>query len=163
SGAGPGGYVAASRAAQLGMKVACVEADKLGGVCNNWGCIPTKAMLESAHHAARMGDLADFGIKVGNVELDIATASKRAKKVAEQGAKGVAYLFKKNKIEHVKGWGRLAGRGKDAVKGEDGERVLEAKNAILATGSRARDRPILKFDGDRVWSSDNADFPSKRR
>lgn len=160
-GAGPGGYVAAIRAAQLGMKVACVEADKLGGVCNNWGCIPTKAMLESAHYAARMGDLADFGIKVGNVELDIATASKRAKKVAEQGAKGVAYLFKKNKIEHVKGWGRLAGRGKVAVKGDDGERVLEAKNVIIATGSRAKDLPILKFDGDRVWSSDNAVFPSK--
>jgi len=159
-GSGPGGYVAAIRAAQLGMKVACVEADKLGGVCNNWGCIPTKAMLESAHFAARMGDLAEFGIKVGNVELDIATAAKRAKKVAEQGAKGVAYLFKKNGIEHVKGWGRLAGKGKVAVKGDGGERVLEAKNVIIATGSRAKDLPILKFDGDRVWSSDNAVFPS---
>lgn len=159
-GSGPGGYVAAIRAAQLGMKVACVEADKLGGVCNNWGCIPTKAMLESAHFAARMGDLADFGIKVGGVELDIAVAGKRAKKVAEQGAKGVAYLFKKNKIEHVKGWGRLAGKGKVAVKDGDSERVLEAKNVIIATGSRAKDLPILKIDGDRVWSSDNAVFPS---
>lgn len=159
-GSGPGGYVAAIRAAQLGMKVACVEADKLGGVCNNWGCIPTKAMLESAHYASRIGDLAEFGIRVGDVKLDIAAAAKRAKKVAEQGAKGVAYLFKKNGIEHVKGWGRLAGRGKVAVKGEDGERVLETKNVIIATGSRARDLPILKFDGDRVWSSDNAVFPS---
>ena len=159
-GSGPGGYVAAIRAAQLGMKVACVEADKLGGVCNNVGCIPTKAMLESAHFAARMGDLAEFGIKVGNVELDIGVAAKRAKKVAEQGAKGVAYLFKKNGIEHVKGWGRLAGKGKVAVKGDGGERVLEAKNVIIATGSRAKDLPILKFDGDRVWSSDNAVFPS---
>ena len=159
-GSGPGGYVAAIRAAQLGMKVACVEADKLGGVCNNWGCIPTKAMLESAHFAARMGDLADFGIKVGGVELDIAVAAKRAKKVSEQGAKGVAYLFKKNKIEHVKGWGRLAGKGKVAVKDGDSERVLEAKNVIIATGSRAKDLPILKIDGDRVWSSDNAVFPS---
>src|SRR5690606_22801922 len=128
--------------------------------CNNWGCIPTKAMLESAHFAARMGDLADFGIKVGGVELDIAVAAKRAKKVAEQGAKGVAYLFKKNKIEHVKGWGRLAGKGKVAVKDGDSERVLEAKNVIIATGSRAKDLPILKIDGDRVWSSDNAVFPS---
>ena len=159
-GAGPGGYVAALRAAQLGMKVACVEADKLGGVCNNWGCIPTKAMLESAHYAARLGELAEFGIKVGNVELDIATAAKRAKKVADQGAKGVAYLFKKNGVEHVKGWGRLAGRGKVAVKGEDGERVLEAQNVIIATGSRPKDLPILKIDGDRVWSSDHALFPS---
>ena len=159
-GSGPGGYVAAIRAAQLGMKVACVEADKLGGVCNNWGCIPTKAMLESAHYAARLGELAEFGIQVGEVKLDIATAAKRAKKVAEQGARGVAFLFKKNNIEHVKGWGRLAGKGKVAVKGEDGERVLEAKNIILATGSRARDLPILKIDGDRVWSSDHAVFPS---
>jgi len=159
-GAGPGGYVAALRAAQLGMKVACVEADKLGGTCNNWGCIPTKAMLESAHYAARLGELAEFGIKVGNVELDIAAAAKRAKKVADQGAKGVAYLFKKNGVEHVKGWGRLAGRGKVVVKGEDGERVLEAKNVVIATGSRPKDLPILKIDGDRVWSSDHAVFPT---
>ena len=148
-GAGPGGYVAALRAAQLGMKVACVEADKLGGTCNNWGCIPTKAMLESAHYAARLGELAEFGIKVGNVELDIAAAAKRAKKVADQGAKGVAYLFKKNGVEHVKGWGRLAGRGKVVVKGEDGERVLEAKNVVIATGSLASEGPADPEDRRR--------------
>ena len=100
-GSGPGGYVAAIRAAQLGMNVACVEADKLGGVCNNVGCIPTKAMLESAKYAKKMPGLKDFGITVGDVQLDLGTASKRAKKVADQGSRGVAFLFKKNKIETV--------------------------------------------------------------
>jgi dihydrolipoamide dehydrogenase len=110
-GSGPGGYVAAIRAAQLGMSVACVEAQELGGVCNNWGCIPTKALLESAKYARKVGDLGDFGIQVGDVSLDLGQAGKRAGKVAKSGAKGVAYLFKKNKIETVYGWGRLAGGG----------------------------------------------------
>ena len=110
-GAGPGGYVAAIRAAQLGMKVACVEADKLGGVCNNVGCIPTKAMLESAKYAKKVGALADFGIMVGEVKLDIVAAAKRSRKVADQGSRGVAFLFKKHKIEAVGGWARLAGGG----------------------------------------------------
>ncbi len=110
-GGGPGGYVAAIRAAQLGMKVACVEAQKLGGVCNNWGCIPTKAMLESANYARHVtGGLDDFGIEVGDVKLDVVAAGKRAGRVADQGAKGTAYLFKKNEIEHIQGWGRIAGQ-----------------------------------------------------
>ena len=141
-GSGPGGYVAAIRAAQLGMKVACVEADKLGGVCNNWGCIPTKAMLESAKYAKKVGHLKDFGITVGDVQLDVGVAGKRAKKVAEQGAKGVGFLFKKNKIELVNGWARLAGNGKVEVEGKDG-RSLTGKHIILATGSRAKSLPIL--------------------
>ena len=159
-GSGPGGYVAAIRAAQLGMKVACVEADKLGGVCNNIGCIPTKAMLESAKYARKAGDLKDFGITVGDVKLDLGVAGKRAKKVADQGSRGVAFLFKKNKIEPVTGWGRLAGGGHVTVSGKDGERTISAKHIILATGSRAKSLPILKIDGDRVWSSDHAVFPS---
>lgn len=158
-GAGPGGYVAAIRAAQLGMKVACVEADKLGGVCNNIGCIPTKAMLESAYFARRLHEFGDFGITVGDVKLDVGVAARRAKKVADQGAKGVGFLFKKNKIESVMGWGRLAGDGKVIVKGKEGERTLQAKHIIIATGSRPRSLPILKIDGDRVWSSDQAVFP----
>jgi len=158
-GAGPGGYVAAIRAAQLGMRTACVEVDKLGGVCNNVGCIPTKALLESANYARRIRELGEFGIQVGEVTLDLAGAGKRAKKVAEQGARGVAYLFKKYGVEHVKGWGRLAGVGRVAVEGGDGERVLEARNIIVATGSRPKDLPILKADGDRVWNSDHAVFP----
>jgi dihydrolipoamide dehydrogenase len=158
-GSGPGGYVAAIRAAQLGMKVACVEVDKLGGVCNNVGCIPTKAMLESAKYAKKIPELVDFGIKVGGMELDIATAAKRARKVAEQGSRGVAFLFKKNKIETIAGWGRLAGKGKVEVEGKEG-RTITGKNIILATGSRAKSLPMLEIDGDRVWNSDHAVFPS---
>lgn len=160
-GAGPGGYVAAIRARQLGMKVACVEADKLGGVCNNVGCIPTKALLESAMYAQRVNGLADFGIQVGDVTLDLGAAAKRARRVAEQGVKGVGYLFKKNGIEAVSGWGRLAGDGKVVVEAKDGERTLQAANIIIATGSRPKSLPMLTLDGDRVWSSDQAVFPDR--
>jgi dihydrolipoamide dehydrogenase len=158
-GAGPGGYVAAIRAAQLGLKVACVEADKLGGVCNNVGCIPTKALLESAKYARKAGGLKEYGIEVGEVKLDLGAAGKRSKKVAESGAKGVAFLFRKHKVEHVAGWGRLAGKGAVEVEGKDGRRKLQAKHIILATGSRPKSLPFLKFDGERVISSDHAVFP----
>jgi dihydrolipoamide dehydrogenase len=160
-GSGPGGYVAAIRSAQLGMKTACVEVGELGGVCNNVGCIPTKAMLESAKHAHTVTELADFGVTVGEVKLDIGVAAKRSKKVADMGARGIAYLFKKNGVEWVKGWGQLAGGGKVVVALNDGgaERFLQAKNIIIATGSRAKDLPILRIDRDRVWSSDEAVFP----
>jgi dihydrolipoamide dehydrogenase len=164
-GAGPGGYVAAIRGAQLGMSVACVEAGGesggLGGVCNNVGCIPTKAMLESAKYAKKVGSLKDYGISVSDVKLDIGVAGKRAGVVASQGAKGVGFLFKKNKVEHVVGWGRLAGGNKVEVEGKDGKRSITGKNIIIATGSRPRDLPILKFDGVRVWSSDQAVFPKE--
>jgi dihydrolipoamide dehydrogenase len=173
-GGGPGGYVAAIKAGQLGMKVALVEAQKLGGVCNNWGCIPTKAMLESAKYARKVGELGDFGISVSDVKLDIGVAAKRALEVAGQGAKGTAYLLKKNKVDHIDGWGRLAGKGKvevvpgksvghgDEAPAEGGEkRSLEAKHIILATGSRPKSLPMLKIDGDRVWSSDHAVFASE--
>lgn len=162
-GAGPGGYVAAIRAAQLGMKVACVEvgegAGGLGGVCNNTGCIPTKALLESAQYAKKAPNLAEFGVTTGEVKLDLGVAGKRAKKVAEQGAKGVGFLFKKNKIESITGWGRLAGGNKVEVESKDGKKTITGKNIIIATGSRPRSLPILKIDGDRVWSSDQAVFP----
>jgi dihydrolipoamide dehydrogenase len=164
-GAGPGGYVAAIRGAQLGMKVACVEvaegAGGLGGVCNNTGCIPTKAMLESAGYAKKIGGFAEYGITTGEVKLDIGVAAKRAKKVAEAGAKGVGFLFKKNKIESITGWGRLAGGNKVEVEGKEGKRTITGKNIIIATGSRPRSLPMLKIDGDRVWSSDQAVFPNK--
>ena len=137
-GAGPGGYVAAIRAGQLGLKVACIEADKLGGVCNNVGCIPTKALLESAHYAKKIGSLADFGISTGEVKLDLAVAGKRAKKVAEQGSKGVGFLFKKNKVEVVNGWGRLSGPNSIEVEGKDGKKTLTGKHIIIATGSRPK-------------------------
>jgi dihydrolipoamide dehydrogenase len=159
-GSGPGGYVAAIRAAQLGMKTACVEAAELGGVCNNVGCIPTKAMLESAKYAHEVGNLTEFGVSVGDVKLDIGAAAKRSKKVADTGARGIAYLFKKNGVEWIQGWGRLAGGGKVVVALKaGGERVLQAKNIIVGTGSRAKSLPFLKIDRDRVWSSDEAVFP----
>ncbi|HUF50621.1 MAG TPA: dihydrolipoyl dehydrogenase [Longimicrobiales bacterium] len=163
-GAGPGGYVAAIRGAQLGLSVACVEAGGpaggLGGVCNVIGCIPTKAMLESAKYAKKMGGLAEYGIDVGDVTLDIGRAAARAKKIAETGSRGVASLFKKNRIELVTGWGRLGGGGKVEVESKDGKRSLSGKHIIIATGSRPRDLPILEFDGKRVWSSDQAVFPT---
>lgn len=159
-GSGPGGYVAAIKAGQMGMKTACVEVGELGGVCNNVGCIPTKAMLESAKHAREITNLTDFGVSVGNIKLDIGVAAKRSKKVADMGARGIAYLFKKNGVEWVKGWGRLAGGGKIVVALNDGkERILQAKNIIIATGSRAKDLPILRIDRNLVWSSDEAVFP----
>jgi dihydrolipoamide dehydrogenase len=146
------------------MSVACVEAGGtsggMGGVCNNVGCIPTKAMLESAKYAKKAGSLKQYGVDVGEVKLDIVVAGKRAGQVASQGAKGVGFLFKKNKVEHVEGWGRLAGGGKVEVEGKDGKkRTISGKHIIIATGSRPRDLPILKFDGERVWSSDQAVFP----
>ncbi len=163
-GAGPGGYVAAIRGAQLGMKVACIEINEgaggFGGVCNNTGCIPTKAMLESAKYAKKTASLAEHGITTGEVKLDVAVAGKRAKKVAEQGNKGVQFLFKKNKIESIIGWGRLAGGNQVEVEGKDGKRTVTGKNIIIATGSRPKSLPILKLDGDRVWSSDQAVFPN---
>lgn len=157
-GSGPGGYVAAIRGAQLGLKVACVEADKLGGVCNNIGCIPTKAMLESAKYAKKASSLKDFGVNVGEVTLDIAIAAKRAQGVASQGAKGVGFLFKKNKITSIEGWARLAGNGKVEVEKDGKKTSYSAKHIVLATGSRPRSLPMLKIDGDRVWSSDQAVF-----
>jgi dihydrolipoamide dehydrogenase len=146
------------------MSVACVEAGGpsggLGGVCNNVGCIPTKAMLESAKYAKKAGTLKQHGVDVGEVKLDITVAGKRASTVASQGAKGVGFLFKKNKVDHIEGWARLAGDGKVEVEGKEGSRTITGKHIILATGSRPRDLPILKFDGERVWSSDQAVFPT---
>jgi dihydrolipoamide dehydrogenase len=163
-GAGPGGYVAAIRGAQLGLKVACVEINEgaggYGGVCNNTGCIPTKALLESANYAKKAAGLAEYGITTGEIKLDLGVAGKRAKKVAEAGNKGVQFLFKKNKIESILGWGRLKGQGEVEVEGKDGKRTIKGKNIILATGSRPRSLPMLKLDGDRVWSSDQAVFPA---
>lgn len=155
-GAGPGGYVASIRAAQLGMKVACVEAGELGGVCNNSGCIPTKALLESAAMAQRLGQMKDYGIQVGKVDLDLGVAVRRSRKIAAQGARGIGFLFKKNGVSLFQGRGRLAGDGKVVVQGAEGSRELAAKHIILATGSRPQELPMLKPDGDRIWNSSHA-------
>ncbi len=149
--------MAAIRAAQLGMDVACVETDELGGVCLNIGCIPTKAMLTSALLVNEMKDAAKHGIQASEVTFDLGPAQERSREVAEQMAKGIAFLFKKNKITHVQGYGRLKGKGKVEVASQDGSSTLyEAKNVIIATGSRPRDLPVLKIDEERIWSSTGA-------
>jgi dihydrolipoamide dehydrogenase len=156
-GAGPAGYVAAIKAAQLGYKTACVEDQFLGGVCLNVGCIPTKALLESAAMISHLGHAREFGIDVGEIKTDFAQAVKRSRQVSERLVKGIGFLFKKNKITHVDGRGRLAGKGTVEVEGKDGKtRTLTGKHVILATGSRPRDLPFLKIDHERVWDSTDA-------
>jgi dihydrolipoamide dehydrogenase len=156
-GSGPGGYVAAIRAAQLGLNVACVEADALGGVCLNIGCIPTKALLTSALLVSEIREGEKHGIIAKDVTFDLGPAQKRSRGVADQMRKGVGHLFKKNGITHVEGFGRLKGSGKVEVEGSDGNKtVLEAAHIIIATGSRPRDLPTLKIDEDRIWSSTGA-------
>ena len=151
-GSGPGGYVAAIRAAQLGLSVAVVERENLGGICLNWGCIPTKAMLRSAELYHLMHRAAEFGLKAEGVGFDLDAVVKRSRKVAGQLSSGVAHLLKKNKVTVLMGEGRLAGKGRVAVKTEKGEEELSAKEIILATGARARELPGLEPDGKRVWN-----------
>ena len=152
-GSGPGGYVAAIRAAQLGMKVACVETEKLGGVCLNTGCIPTKALLSSAFLVGELTNASRHGITVGDLSIDLGPAQDRSRKVAAQMARGIAHLFKKNGITHLEGYGRLAGAGQVEVEADSGKKELHtASHTIIATGSRPRDLPTLKIDEDRIWS-----------
>ncbi|MDA0310874.1 MAG: dihydrolipoyl dehydrogenase [Gemmatimonadetes bacterium] len=156
-GSGPGGYVAAIRGAQLGLNVACVEADALGGVCLNIGCIPTKAMLTSAFLVGEMKNAAQHGIVAKEVSFDLGPAQERSRRVADQMAKGIGFLFKKNKVTHIQGYGRLKGKGKVEVEDASGTKTLyDATHVLFATGSRPRDLPVLKIDEDRIWSSTGA-------
>ncbi len=155
-GSGPGGYVAAIRASQMGMKAACVEADKLGGVCLNIGCIPTKSLLTSALLVNELKKADQHGISTGEVSVDLGPAQERSRKVAAQLNRGVGMLFKKNKVTHLQGWGRLAGDGKVTVDSDDGEETYEADHILIATGSRPRSLPFLEIDGEYIWSSDHA-------
>ncbi len=156
-GSGPGGYVAAIRAAQLGLNVACVEDEKLGGVCLNIGCIPTKALLTSAFLVNEMKNGEQHGIVAKDVTFDLGLAQQRSRRVVDQMNKGVTGLFKKNKVTHLPGFGRLKGTGKVEVESSDGNRSMyQAENIIIATGSRPRDLPVLKIDEDRIWSSTGA-------
>ena len=156
-GAGPAGYVAAIKAAQLGYKTACVEDTFLGGVCLNIGCIPTKALLESAAMITHLGHAKEFGVEVGEIKTNMAQAVKRSRQVSERLVKGIGFLFKKNKVTHVPGRGRLAGKGKVEVTDKDGKKqTITAKHVIVATGSKPRDLPFLKIDHDRVWDSTDA-------
>ena len=158
-GSGPGGYVAAIRAAQLGMTAACVEAEDLGGVCLNIGCIPTKAMLASAALVNELTGANAHGITFENLQVSLGPAQERSRAVANQLSKGVAFLFKKNKVTPLMGFGRLAGAGKVEVTGADGsQETFSAKHIIIATGSRPRDIPVLPIDEERIWSSTGALF-----
>ncbi|WP_421931467.1 dihydrolipoyl dehydrogenase [Phenylobacterium sp.] len=164
-GSGPGGYVTAIRASQLGLKTAIIEREALGGICLNWGCIPTKALLKSGEAYENLSHLADYGIKVEKASFDFTGIIKRSRKVAAQLNSGVAFLMKKHKIEVVEGTARLE-KGSPAPKvvvalKAGGSRTLTAKNVILATGARARTIPAvgLEPDGDRVWTYREAMAP----
>ena len=159
-GGGPGGYVAAIRAAQLGLKAAVVERAHLGGICLNWGCIPTKALLRSAEIWHLLHRLDEFGMAAKDVTFDVAKIVKRSREVAARLNAGVGYLLKKNKVDVFKGHGRLAGKGRVGVE-KDGKATAEltAKHIILATGARARTLPGLEPDGKRVWTYMEAMVP----
>ncbi len=159
-GGGPGGYVAAIRASQLGMKVALVERENLGGICLNWGCIPTKALLRSSEINHLLHTLDAYGFSADNIKFDIGKIVKRSRAVAGQLSGGVKHLLKKNKVTVFDGQGKLAGKGKVAVT-KDGKPVAElaAKHIILATGARARTLPGLEADGKLVWSYREAMVP----
>ena len=164
-GSGPGGYVAAIRAAQLGLKTAIVERELLGGICLNWGCIPTKALLRSAEVFHYMQHAGDYGLVAKGIEADLAAVVKRSRGVAKQLNQGVTHLMKKNKIAVHMGEGTLTGPTSLTVKGEKGEEKLTAKHVIVATGARARDLPFAPADGKRVWTYRHAmtppEMPSK--
>jgi len=161
-GSGPGGYVAAIRGAQLGLKVAIVERELLGGICLNWGCIPTKALLRSAEILHYAQNAKDYGLKIaGEIEADLDAVVKRSRGVAAQLNKGVTGLMKKNKIAVHMGEGKLTGPTSLTVKGEKGEEKLEAKHVIVATGARARDLPFAKADGERIWTYRHAMTPKE--
>ncbi|MCU0356815.1 MAG: dihydrolipoyl dehydrogenase [Cyclobacteriaceae bacterium] len=150
-GSGPGGYVAAIRASQLGMKVAVVEKAELGGVCLNWGCIPTKALLKSANVFEYIKHAKDYGIDVKDASADFNGIIKRSRDVAAGMSKGVQFLLKKNKIEQLTGFGKLKRGGKVEVTGADGKKTdYEAKHIIIATGGRSRELPNLKIDGKKI-------------
>ncbi|MDG1353326.1 MAG: dihydrolipoyl dehydrogenase [Sulfitobacter sp.] len=151
-GAGPGGYVAAIRGAQLGMKVCIIERENLGGICLNWGCIPTKAMLRSSEVFHLMHRAKEFGLSATGIDYDLDAVVKRSRKVAGQLSGGIGHLMKKNKITVVMGDATLPAKGKVAVKTDKGTENLTAKNIVLATGARARELPGLEADGKLVWT-----------
>ena len=160
-GAGPGGYVAAIRASQLGLKTAIVEREHMGGICLNWGCIPTKALLRSSEVFHLMHRAKEFGLKADGIGYDLDAVVKRSRAVAKQLNGGVGHLMKKNKVTVVMGEATLPAKGKVSVKTEKGSETLVAKNIILATGARARELPGLEADGDLVWTYKHALQPPR--
>ena len=160
-GAGPGGYVAAIRGAQLGMKVAVVEREHLGGICLNWGCIPTKAMLRSSEVFHLMHRAKEFGLKADNIGYDLDAVVKRSRGIAGQLSSGIGHLMKKNKVTVFMGEATIPAKGRVSVKGEKGAQELTAKNIVMATGARARELPGLEADGDLVWTYKTALTPPR--
>ncbi len=154
-GGGPGGYVAAIRAAQLKLNVALIEREHLGGICLNWGCIPTKALLRSSEIKHYLDHASDYGLKAENIGFDLAAVVKRSRGIAGQLNSGIKHLLKKNKVTVYDGAATLTAPGKVAV----GDKILEAKNIILATGARARELPHLKADGKLIWTYKHAMTP----
>jgi dihydrolipoamide dehydrogenase len=150
-GSGPGGYPAAIRASQLGLKVAIIEKESLGGVCLNWGCIPTKALLKSAQVYEYLKHSADYGILSTGVQHDFGAVVKRSRGVADKMSKGVQFLMKKNRIDVVMGFGKVAGKGRVQVTGGDGKvQTVEGKYVIIATGARSRQLPAMPIDGKKI-------------
>jgi len=150
-GSGPGGYVAAIRASQLKMKVAVVEKAELGGICLNWGCIPTKSLLKSAQVLEYMNHASDYGINIeGTVKPDFSAIVARSRSVAEGMSKGVQFLLRKNKVDHIKGFGRFTGNNSVEVEAEGKKQVYTASHIILATGARSKEIPGLKQDGVKI-------------
>ncbi|MBC5995004.1 dihydrolipoyl dehydrogenase [Pontibacter cellulosilyticus] len=150
-GSGPGGYVAAIRASQLGMKVGVIERESLGGICLNWGCIPTKALLKSANVFEYINHAADYGINIGEASVDFNAVIKRSRGVADGMSKGIQFLFRKNKIDAIMGTGKVVAQGKIEVTDKDGKKdTVEATNIILATGARSRELPNLPIDGKKI-------------
>ncbi|ODS03479.1 dihydrolipoamide dehydrogenase [Methyloceanibacter marginalis] len=160
-GAGPGGYVAAIRSAQLGMKTAIIERDKLGGVCLNWGCIPTKALLRTSEIYHLMQNAESFGLSAENIGFDLAKVIERSRKVADKLSSGVAYLMKKNKIAVIEGTAKLEGGGRIALTSKNGEALpsIAARHIVIATGARAKTLPGLEPDGKRIWTYTEAMVP----
>ncbi|MCB2103350.1 MAG: FAD-dependent oxidoreductase, partial [Rhodobacteraceae bacterium] len=155
-GAGPGGYVAAIRGAQLGLKVAIVEREHLGGICLNWGCIPTKALLRSAEVFHLMHRAKEFGLKADGIGYDLDAVVARSRGVAKQLSGGIGHLMKKNKVTVFMGAATLPAKGVVSVKTDKGSEELTAKSIVLATGARARELPGLEADGDLVWAYKHA-------
>jgi dihydrolipoamide dehydrogenase len=158
-GSGPGGYVAAIRAAQLGLKVAIIERENLGGICLNWGCIPTKALLRSAEIFHYMSHAGDYGLIASGISADIDAVVKRSRGVAKQLNQGIGHLMKKNKIAVHMGDGTITAPGKLTVSKDGKAEELTAKNIIIATGARARDLPFAPADGKRIWTYRHAMVP----
>jgi dihydrolipoamide dehydrogenase len=151
-GSGPGGYVAAIRASQLGMKAAVIEKENVGGICLNWGCIPTKSLLKSVQAYEYAKHAADYGVAIdGEVKPDFSAMVKRSRGVADNMSKGIQFLFKKNKIETISGFGKLTGKNTVEVTDDSGKKkTYKAKHIILATGARSRELPNLKIDGEKI-------------